>query len=54
LRLCYSTDQGKTSDMGEECSTYVKSRGAYRDLVAKPEEKHYLEYGDMYGRIITK
>jgi hypothetical protein len=40
--------------MGEECSTYVERLGAYRDLVGKPEERHYLEYGGVYGRIILK
>jgi hypothetical protein len=29
-------------------------RGAYTDLVWKPEERQYLEYGGVYGRIILK
>jgi len=38
--------------MDEESRTYVERGGVYRDLVGKPEERHYLEYGGLYGRII--
>jgi len=54
LRLIYSTYQGKANEMGEKCSTYLERRDAYRDLVEKPEERHYMEYGGVYGRIILK
>jgi len=40
--------------MREECSTYLERRVAYKDLVGKPEERHYMEYGSVYGRIILK
>jgi len=54
LWLSYSADQGKTNKMREECSTYLERRVAYKDLVGKPEERHYMEYGSVYGRIILK
>jgi hypothetical protein len=48
------TDQGKKIEMGEECSTYVERRGAFRNLVEEPKERHYFECGGVYGRIILK
>jgi hypothetical protein len=38
--------------MGGECSTYGKSKGVYRVLLGKPEERDYVEDPGADGRII--
>jgi hypothetical protein len=40
LMIC--TPQNEKNEMGEVCSTYGESRGAYRVLVGKPEGKRPL------------
>ena len=38
----HSADQVKTTEIGGAYSTYVESRGAYRVLLGKPEERRPL------------
>jgi hypothetical protein len=40
--------------MGRTCCTYGERRGAYRDLVGKPEGRNHLEDPGVDGRIILK